>query len=215
MLLAVGALALLPAACGGDDDEGESAGGTGGNTAREQAFLEGMIPHHESAIEMARMAQENGQRQEIKQLADEIVSAQDAEIAQIRGIYRRLYDEEIKPDPMAHSRLGLTAEESNMAMDEGDMTMLEDAREFDREFIDMMVPHHQGAIRMARAGLDATEDAEVMELAEGIIEAQSREIRQMNSWRKKWYGAASPAGGVPSEADQGGSGGADHSGMDM
>jgi len=42
-------------------------------------------------------------------------------------------------------------------------------------------------------------DGELEELATAIIEAQSHEIEEMNSWREDWYGASSPAGGVPPE----------------
>jgi uncharacterized protein (DUF305 family) len=53
----------------------------------------------------------------------------------------------------------------------------------------MMIPHHQGAIRMARIELAQGEDEELTELATAIIEAQSHEIEEMNSWRERWYGA--------------------------
>jgi uncharacterized protein (DUF305 family) len=39
------------------------------------------------------------------------------------------------------------------------------------------------------------------------VSAQSREIREMNRWRRQWYGAPSPAGGVPEEGEAMGSGG--------
>nr|MBA2521754.1 DUF305 domain-containing protein [Solirubrobacterales bacterium] len=68
---------------------------------------------------------------------------------------------------------------------------------FDRAFIDMMIPHHQGAIRMAQVELQQGSEPGLEQLATGIISAQTREIEAMNRWREKWYGAASPAGGVP------------------
>ena len=64
----------------------------------------------------------------------------------------------------------------------------------------MMVPHHQGAIRMAQIELAEGNDEETKSLARAIIEAQSREITQMNEWRTEWYGSPSPAGGIPDEA---------------
>jgi uncharacterized protein (DUF305 family) len=60
-----------------------------------------------------------------------------------------------------------------------------------------MIPHHQGAIRMARAELAKGTNTKLRSIARGIITAQAAEIRQMNSWRKAWYGTTSPAGGVP------------------
>ena len=182
-------------ACGSEDDDGPA-----GASATEDAFLKGMIPHHESAVEMAQIARERGEHREVKQLAGAIIAAQQSEITQMERIYERLEGEEIAPDPAAHEELGLSQDDAGMH--EGGAVMLEEAtKDFDRAFIDEMVPHHQGAIRQARIVLAQSDDAELRQLANDIVDAQSREIRQMNSWRKRWYGSASPAGGVPSEKE--------------
>lgn len=104
-------LALAVGACGGDDD-GEGAAPKGNGT--EQAFMEAMIPHHESAIEMAEVAKRRGQHREVKQLANDIVHAQSAEIAQMEQIHKRLFGSEITPDPEAGEQLGLSAEAAGM-----------------------------------------------------------------------------------------------------
>ena len=197
LVLLLAALAAGGAVACGDDDEEESGAGA---SQTEAAFLKGMIPHHESAVEMAEIARERGEHREVKQLAGAIVEAQNTEIAQMEEIYERLTGEEIVPDPAAHEELGLSQDEAGMH--EGGAVMLEAAtKDFDKAFIDAMVPHHQGAIRQARIVLADTQDGEVRELANAIVSAQSREIRQMNRWRERWYGRASPAGGVPSEKE--------------
>ena len=61
----------------------------------------------------------------------------------------------------------------------------------------MMIPHHQGAIRMAHAELADGENAKARELAQAIVDAQTKEIDDMNMWRADWYGELSPTGGVP------------------
>lgn len=194
--LAVMAVGATLAACGSDDEE--SAEPTA--SATELAFLKSMIPHHESAVDMAEMAQEEGEHRQVKQLAAAIIEAQEAEISQMERIYERLTGDEIAPDPAAHEQLGLSQEEAGMH--EGKMAALEQVREdFDRAFIDAMIPHHQGAIRQARIVLAETNDSELRTLANAIVSAQSREIRDMNSWRKRWYGGVSPAGGVPSDEE--------------
>jgi len=185
------AISAALAACGSEDKSNSSSNKT------DQAFLEGMVPHHEAAIEMADVAAQSAEQPETRALAGEITRNQRGEIEQMERIHKRLFDTEIVPDPAAHERLGLSAKDAGM--DHNDLSELEDAKRVDRTFIDMMVPHHQGAIRMARVVLRDTNDAEIKRLAEKIIDMQAREITDMNEWRERWYGSPSPAGGVPRE----------------
>lgn len=60
---------------------------------------------------------------------------------------------------------------------------------FDRLFIDMMVPHHQGATQMAAIALARGEHHQITRLARAIVAAQDREVVQMKAWRKAWYGS--------------------------
>jgi uncharacterized protein (DUF305 family) len=194
-VLVVSAASLL-AACGGDDEEGEVQIETVGNPT-DRAFVAGMVPHHEAAIEMAEMAQERGESEFVASLADDIVRTQSEEIGTLQDI-----DAELAAADVAVGDLGLS--EAEMAV-EHDMSELETAKQFDRAFIDMMVPHHQGAIRMARVELAEGENADLMRLAEQIIDAQSREIDEMNAHRTEEFGGPSPAGGVPGEDGSGAS----------
>ena len=156
------------------------------------AFLTQMVPHHEGAIEMAEIAMERAQHPEITQLANEIVRTQTSEIQRLNEIHESVFNTSISGSDQGD--LGM--DQSMMGMDM-DMDALETARPFDREFIDQMIPHHQGAIRMARVQLRYGEDQETKDLATQIVDAQAREIEQMNAWRKAWYGETSPSGGVP------------------
>jgi uncharacterized protein (DUF305 family) len=64
--------------------------------------------------------------------------------------------------------------------------------EVDRVFIEMMIPHHQGANEMAEMALQRAESPEVRELAQSIIDEQTREIEQMRTWYRQWYGMEVP-----------------------
>ena len=189
--LLVASLAVLLSACGGD--EGSGSGGAQA-TGIDRAFVEEMIPHHESAVEMAEAAQERGQHPEVKKLAGAIVETQNAEIGTMKTMAA-----DMERDGVEKGDLGMEAEHMGMG---GDIARLEKAEPFDREFIDMMIPHHQGAIRMARMQLDEGKDPEARKLAQAIIDAQTKEIDEMNMWRVDWYGKLSPAGGVPAEDTQ-------------
>lgn len=178
------------AACGSDDDGSAGAPSTAGNGI-DRAFVADMIPHHESAVEMAQIAEDRGQSTFVTELAGDIISSQKSEISKMRVIASRLDDAGVKP-----KSLGLPAHEMGMDMD---VSKLKTAKPFDRAFIDMMIPHHQGAILMARVELAKGSHAQAKQLATQIIAAQAKEIVAMNKHRTAEFGGPSPAGGEPAD----------------
>ena len=173
----------LLAACGGDGGESgqPAASGVAGNGI-DRAFVADMIPHHESAVEMAKVAEERGESGFVKGLAKDIIATQNAEITTMRSIDEQLKDVEVGDLGVADHMKGMDA----------DMAELEKADPFDQAFIDMMVPHHLGAIEMAKVQLDKGENPELKKLAQAIIDAQQREIDQMNDHREEAFGAPVP-----------------------
>ncbi len=210
--------ALAVAGCGSDDSNTSASGGhdmssmsksttTAAASAADvdKAFVSQMIPHHEMAVEMAGYAPAQGERSQIRGLGKSIIAGQAPEITQMKAIATRLG---VTPaampmdgESMDHGSMTTAANTLGLSMDDMGMSMkmgaLKDAKPFDRAFIDEMIPHHQGAIRMARAELAKGSDPELKKVATAIVAAQKKEIEQMNSWREQWYGSASPAGGVP------------------
>jgi uncharacterized protein (DUF305 family) len=67
---------------------------------------------------------------------------------------------------------------------------------FDAQFIDSMIEHHQGAIAMAKEAQVKAEHAELKQLADAIIAAQTEEIEQLTEWRAAWYPDLAPAEGI-------------------
>ena len=57
--------------------------------------------------------------------------------------------------------------------------------DIDRDFVAMMIPHHQGAIDMAKVELASGKDPEIRRLARDIVAAQEREIGQMKAWQTR------------------------------
>jgi uncharacterized protein (DUF305 family) len=180
------AAVLVVAGCGSSGTSSSSAG-----NGVDLAFASQMIPHHTSAIAMAKIAQQRTTRPDIKTLAGNIVSSQGSELKTLRA-----GKAELEKAKVTKGDLGIAAHEMGMDMNNAS---LKTANPFDRAFIDMMVPHHQGAVRMARVELAKGASPTLKRLAQQIIAAQAREIGQMNGWRARWYGAASPAGGVPAD----------------
>ena len=60
--------------------------------------------------------------------------------------------------------------------------------QFDLRFLNAMIPHHQGALTMAKEALEKSDRSEVKQLAQNILTSQQSEIDQMNQWKKAWYG---------------------------
>jgi uncharacterized protein (DUF305 family) len=79
-----------------------------------------------------------------------------------------------------------SATNMHMAMDLG----AADAN-FDLRFIDAMIPHHQGALDMAKDAKEKSQRPEMQKLADEIIKAQTKEIADLQAWRKQWYPSAS------------------------
>lgn len=152
-------------------------------------FIEQMIPHHEDAITMAKLAQTKAQRTEVKQLAENIIDSQGREIDQMEAWYRDWYGKEVPQDGRVMGRHGMgqaTTMHMGMMGDESDMTRLEQAADFDRVFVEEMIPHHQMAVMMATMLKNGTRRPEMSKLADDIIAAQTKEIEQMRTWLKDW-----------------------------
>jgi uncharacterized protein (DUF305 family) len=179
-LAALAAIAVAVIVVGlGDEDDTASASGN----AADAAFITDMTAHHQGAIAMARVAQKRAEHPEIRRLADDIVTAQKGEISVMSNIRSDMH---VMGE---HSKAHMGMSDAEMGMDM-DPAMLEDAEPFDRAFIDMMVPHHEGAIEMANQLLEHGQQPALRTMAHNIIGAQQLEILQMREWRKAWYGAA-------------------------
>jgi uncharacterized protein (DUF305 family) len=156
-------------------------------------FIDMMVPHHEGAVGMAKIAQQRAEHPEIAQMAEAVITAQEGEISQMKVWRLEWFGSDETPPmermPMAPGMGGHGGHGTmNMA---ADVEALRTAPEpFDRSFIEAMIPHHQSAIDAAKAAETRAERAEIKMLAQAIITDQQREIEQMQQWLQVWYGTA-------------------------
>ncbi len=163
-------------------------GGMMGNI--DEHFIEQMIPHHEDAIVMAKLADEKAQHVEIKTLATNIKRTQSAEIDQMKSWYKAWFGKDVSADEQTMGIHGMSQATGRMHMgmmgNETDMARLEQSADFDKAFIEEMIPHHQMAVMMATMLKQSTNREEMKQLAQNIIDAQTKEINEMRQWYKSW-----------------------------
>lgn len=139
----------------------------------ERAFLDGMIPHHKEAVETAKeVIARGGSTPEIKKLAEDIIVAQEKEIAMMKGWYQSWYGQAYVAKPEAYTPMMR------------DLSTLSGAA-LDKVFLEDMVTHHMGAIMMAQSVHPFIEHQEITELTKAIIESQAKEITLMKSLLEK------------------------------
>src|SRR3989344_8230392 len=145
----------------------------GGNI--DQHFIVQMIPHHEGAIAMAKIALERSKKSEILSLANDIIESQQKEIDDMRSWHQSWFG-----SSPAEGGMGMM----HMGGMEGDVDVLKtlSGADFDREFLEQMIPHHEMALMMVQMLAAVTERTEMKQLAENIRVSQSREIDMMRSW---------------------------------
>ncbi len=182
----VAAVLLALGGCGREEDPPGGASPRAGNGA-DRAFVADMVPHHQSAVQMAEIARRRGESAFVWDLATGIARTQEQEIAAMRR-----EDAELEEAGVKRGTLGVADHMNGMDMD---ASGLKTARSVDRAFLEMMIPHHQGAVAMARAELEEGADPELKALAREVIAGQEREIAAMREHLGRAAGVGGPGEG--------------------
>ncbi|MET8167337.1 DUF305 domain-containing protein [Streptomyces sp. NPDC005329] len=200
MVAAFVTASLVLAACGNDDSSGTGqAGGhssasssasadatAGAHNAQDVSFAQGMLPHHQQALEMAELAADRASSDQVKDLASRIEGAQGPEIKTLSG-WLTSWGEDVPTTSggAAESMPGMDHSAGSAMpgmMDGSDMDELEKASgaDFDTMFLTMMIDHHKGAVDMAAAEKNKGEYGPATSMADGIVTTQTAEIAEMN-----------------------------------
>jgi uncharacterized protein (DUF305 family) len=186
------AATLALAACSNDDDHAgmpmdqSSASSAGSATAppagdfnqADVTFVQGMIPHHQQAIDMSDMIlAKEGVHPEVTTLAEQIKGAQQPEIDTMNrwlSAWGRDMDAGVEDGGGHHGgEGGIMTEEQMRQLD------VANGRDGQRLFLEGMIRHHQGAIQMAEAEIEDGNNEEATNLAKQIAETQQQEIETM------------------------------------
>lgn len=174
-LALVAALALT--ACGSDDST--TSGNSKNNTfnAADVTFAQSMIPHHEQAVQMSKMAKAHASVPEVKRLAERIETAQGPEITTMQKWLKDWGKDQPSSSMGDMDHGGMPG-----MMSDDDMSALGRATGagFDKMFLTMMVAHHTGAVSMARTEQSTGKDTGATALAKKIEAAQTAEIAEMD-----------------------------------
>ncbi len=140
-------------------------------------FVRGMIPHHQGAVDMAEIALKFGKDEAVRKLAADIVAAQRTEIAQMQAWLAK----NASMPASSNAKTVIEAyEEINEQMHADMNTPL--TGDADADFMRGMIPHHEGAIEMAKVLLRYGADAELRKLGEAVARSQTDEVVMMIGW---------------------------------
>ncbi|WP_198680777.1 DUF305 domain-containing protein [Lentzea terrae] len=163
-MLAV-AVVLLLAACGSPAT----------HNSADVAFAQGMVPHHEQALEMSDLVASRTSNSHVIDLAKRISGSQKPEIDRMNG-WLRTWNAPVQAS--SHSAHGHS--DSHGMVELGNLADLSDT-EFDRQWLSLMIQHHRGAVEMARKHLSSGTDPAARTLAQDVITHQEKEIAEMES----------------------------------
>lgn len=146
-------------------------------------FMQDMIPHHHQALEMAALVAERTNRPELLDVAGRINASQDDEIRFMQEWLRERGEH--VPDPTAHDHMHTSHQMAGMATPE-QMQQLAASRgtDFDRLFLQLMIPHHEGAVTMVEELLEQSGtayDPVLFEFTTDVTNDQTAEIERMNA----------------------------------
>ena len=143
------------------------------------AFAKAMLGHHRGAVEMAKIQLKYGTDEEMRQLAQEIITAQQAEI-DILNKWLASHPDTAKPKPNTEAMQQSYAR--SMDVLNGEMVLGIADPVPDMAFARGMLPHHIGAVEMAKIQMKYGTDEEMRQLAQDIIDSQQIEIARMQQW---------------------------------
>ena len=143
------------------------------------AFAKGMLGHHRGAVDMAKIELKYGTDETMRKLAQDIIDSQQLEI-DILNKWLASHPDAPKPKPNTEAMQEAYAKGMNTMHSDMMLGIAEPVA--DMAFARGMLPHHIGAVDMAKVQLQYGTDEEMRKLAQDIIDAQQPEIELIQNW---------------------------------
>jgi uncharacterized protein (DUF305 family) len=143
-------------------------------------FANLMIMHHQMAIDMSRVEIEKGIDQTIKYIANGIIVAKEIEIRIMQQILQN-YKISMTNNQISNSHKIVA--EMKLMMDK--MSKIKMSKNIDKDYVAMMIPHHQSAVAMAKQQLKYGKQNGLIDLAKNSFEDQNFEINLFKNWQAK------------------------------
>lgn len=133
-------------------------------------YINGLISHHLTAIDLARQALRESHREEIRSLAEEIIASDERGIAELMTWKQSWFKDDRKISKFDAVNLGTND------------------NKFDLRFLNALIYHHETAIMTASEISTKSSRNEVLNLADTIKVSLSSGMRSLEQWRADWYG---------------------------
>ena len=186
ILVLIAALGTVLAGCAGTTSAAPSrqtttptTGATPSAQEIDRAFISAMVLHHTAAVEMAQVEVQRGQRADVKQLAQQIISAQENEIKQLQRIAQQDYNFTPSTTLPTTTQQGVLMGQPILMNFPQDVNDLKTTSDPDMMFLQMMIPHHAMAIVQADTQMTYGSNQQLKAISQNIVSSQSRQIGEM------------------------------------
>jgi len=150
-----------------------------GNIDNDFAMM--MKSHHQAAVDMSEVELESGKDDELKKMAQNIIDSQKKEITELQSFLDNHKNPDKNYNPAMKDQGFSKVMDQNMTM-MMDMPKMDHTTSTDKHFVQMMIPHHRGAIMMAEGFVQFGKDPGLINMAKKMITDQTMEIEQFKKW---------------------------------
>lgn len=189
----VAIVVVAVAACGSSSDGARAPSRAA--QAPDRAFVTQIVPDDQLAVKLSTLARSRAAHPQLRSFAATLVSAEDAQIAQLRRIAAKLgvTPGPVNPTdmtPMQRDSMALGIQMYQTGIDQVNTALprLASSSPFDKALIATLITHHKGAINMAHGELAHGNNRALRAIASTILTDDARQLTQLQRWQAAWYG---------------------------